>query len=84
MGVRELYKQYVLEDGGGGEGGGGGGGGGGGDGGRRRGRVQRVQPQREHLERNVEALKRNIAKDVEMYLNNDARLMREDVTLTGA
>ena len=38
--------------------------------------------QREHLERNVEALRRNIAKDVKMYLDDHARLMRESVVLT--
>ena len=85
QGVRELYKQYVLEEfsGGGGEGGGGGGGGGDGAGGGEGELQHEYNRQREHLERNVEALKRNIAKDVEMYLNDHARLMRESVTLTG-
>jgi len=38
--------------------------------------------QREHLERNVEALKRNITKDVEMHATDNARLIRENVGLT--
>jgi hypothetical protein len=37
--------------------------------------------QREHLERNVEALKRKIAKDLKMYYADKARLTDEGVTL---
>jgi len=38
--------------------------------------------QREHLERNVAALKRNIAKDFVMHEKDTARLRRENITLT--
>eukprot|EP00622_Pseudochattonella_farcimen_P003959 FR739248.1.p1 GENE.FR739248.1~~FR739248.1.p1 ORF type:complete len:261 (+),score=28.03 FR739248.1:1-783(+) len=38
--------------------------------------------QREFLERNVEALKGNIGKDIDMFMSDHARLMRESVTLT--
>ena len=38
--------------------------------------------QREHLERNVDALKRNIVKDLDMQSRDRARLMRESAQLT--
>merc|ERR1712167_562636 len=39
--------------------------------------------QREYLEKTVESLKRKLAKDMEMHRNDNMRLMRESVVLTG-
>lgn len=39
--------------------------------------------QREYLEKTVESLKRKLAKDMEMHRNDNMRLMRENVVLTG-
>ena len=63
--------EEFASGGGNGEGGGNGGGGGGdATGGGGDGELQtEYNRQREHLERNVEALKRNIAKDVEMCVD---------------
>ena len=43
---------------------------------------QEYNRQREHLERNVEALKRNIDKDMKLFRADRARLCRESITLT--
>merc|ERR1711871_1676701 len=79
-GVRLLYKQYVQEEGAGGVSAGrtvaGAGSGGELD------LQQEYNRQREHLERNVEALKRNIGKDLDMFMKDHARLKRESVGLT--
>mmetsp|Transcript_15479 Transcript_15479/g.20078 ORF Transcript_15479/g.20078 Transcript_15479/m.20078 type:complete len:216 (+) Transcript_15479:2395-3042(+) len=69
--IRALFAKYVQQGGGmqkGGEGG--------------------VDPQmeynreREHLERNVEALKKKMNKDMDMLMGDHARLTREGVNLT--
>ncbi|CAM9243116.1 unnamed protein product [Phaeothamnion confervicola] len=94
-----LFRRYVqggpaaAEGGGGGGGGGAGGasggggglaGGGGGGSSNGGGNLQReYNRQREHLERNVEALKRSIEKDASMFHADKARLHRENVMLTG-
>lgn len=72
--VRGLFTKYVQEMSGL-DGSGGGGAGGETD-------IQiEYNRQREHLERNVEALKRNIKKDLDMFTNDNARLRREGVGL---
>lgn len=81
-----MYRMYVQEEGGegGGHGGGGGeedGGGGGGGGGMD---LQEVyNRQREHLERNLEGLRRNAEAETKMSKKNLSRLQRENVMLTG-
>ena len=75
--VRELYKTYVLEEGAPKAAGGGRAVGGGSE----SDLQAEYNRQREHLERNVEALKRKIAKDLKMYYADKARLTDEGVTL---
>ena len=75
--VRELYKSYVLEEGARQASGGAAAVGGGSE----SDLQAEYNRQREHLERNVEALKRKIAKDLKMYYADKARLTDEGVTL---
>ena len=75
--VRELYKTCVLEEGAPKVAGGGRAVGGGSE----SDLQAEYNRQREHLERNVEALKRKIAKDLKMYYADKARLTDEGVTL---
>ena len=76
--VRGIYTKYVQEQSGLPEGGNEGTGGGGGE----MDAQMEYNRQREHLERNVEALKRKITKDVDMFMGDHSRLMREGVSLT--
>ena len=72
--VRSIYTKYVQEQSGLPDGGN--------EGGGEMDAQMEYNRQREHLERNVEALKRKITKDVDMFMGDHARLMREGVSLT--